>query len=118
MRKLLTSVALTFVAVAVAPAFEAEVTIRGEVVDVSCAISKESGGRGDAHAACALACARKGQPVGVMTADAIYELTGDYAAGNNARLLDFIAKQVTVTGELSERDGRKLVNVRSIALAR
>jgi hypothetical protein len=39
-----------------------------------------------------MVCAKKGQPVGILTADAIYTVTGDYAASNNAKLLDFVAK--------------------------
>ena len=52
--------------------------------------------------------------MGVLTADAVYEITGDFTSGNNAKLLDFIAKPVTVTGEVTERDGKKLLNVRTI----
>ena len=68
--------------------------------------------------ACAMACARKGQPVGVLTSDAIYEITGDYAANNNAKLLDFVAKQVTVTGDVTEKDGKKLLNLKTIAMTK
>ena len=35
-------------------------------------------------------------------------------ANNNGRLLDFVAKAVTITGEVTERDGKKLLNVRTI----
>jgi len=115
MRNMLTSAcAMVFTAAMVAPAFAAEVTVKGEVVDIACAMSKGDGGKGDAHAACALSCAKRGQPVGVLTDDAIFELTGDFAADNNARLLDFVAKSVTVTGEVTEKDGKKLLNVKSI----
>ncbi len=105
----------TVLAVAMAvPALAADVTITGEVVDIACATSKGEGGRGDGHAACALSCAKRGQPVGVLTDDAIYEVTGDFAANNNAKLLDFIAKVVTVTGEITEQDGKTLLNIRTI----
>ena len=91
-----------------------EVTIQGELVEIACAVGKGAEGKGQAHAACALACARRGEPVGVLTSDAVYEIAGDFTANNNARLLDFLAKQVSVTGELTERDGKKLLNVRTI----
>lgn len=93
-------------------------TIRGEVVDIACATKKGAGGHGDDHASCAMACAKRGQPVGVMTNDAIYVVTGDYAADNNAKLLDFVAKRVDVRGEITEKDGQQLINVSSITLAR
>jgi molybdopterin-guanine dinucleotide biosynthesis protein A len=93
-----------------------EVTIQGELVEIACAASRGAEGKGQAHAACALTCAKRGEPVGVLTSDAVYEVAGDFTANDNARLLDFLAKQVSVTGELTERDGKKLLNVRTIRL--
>ena len=101
----------------VVPAFAADMTIKGEVVDVACAVSKKEAGHGAGHAGCALSCAKGGQPVGIMTADAIYTVSGDYAANKNAKLLDFVAKNVIVTGEVTEKDGQKVINVKSIKLA-
>ena len=90
---------------------------KGEVVDVQCAVKKAPGGKGADHAGCAMACAKKGAAVGVMTADAIYTITGDYTANNNAKLLDFVAKQVEVTGTVTEKDGQKMIAVTSIKAA-
>lgn len=118
MRQLISMIAgAALVAALVAPVFAADRTIKGEVVDVACSVAKKEAGRGAAHANCAMVCAKKGQPVGILTADAIYTATGDYAANSNAKLLDFVAKNVTVTGEVSEQDGQKLINVKSIRLA-
>lgn len=115
MRNMLSMICVAAFALAIAvPASASDVTVKGEVVDIACAMSKGDGGKGDAHAACALSCAKRGQPVGVLTDDAIYELTGDFAANNNAKLLDFVAKSVTVTGEVTEKDGKKLLNVKTI----
>lgn len=99
------------------PAAAADMTVKGEVVDVACATSKKEAGKGAAHAGCAMSCAKGGQPVGILTADAIYTITGDYAASKNAKLLDFVAKNVVVTGEVTEKDGAKSINVKSIRLA-
>ena len=99
------------------PAFAADMTVKGEVVDVACSTSKKEVGHGAAHASCAMVCAKKGQPVGILTADAVYTVTGDYAANSNAKLLDFVAKNVIVTGTVSEKDGVKSINVKSIKLA-
>ena len=99
------------------PACAADTTVKGEVVDVACAVDKKADGKGAAHASCAMACAKKGQPVGILTADAIYTVTGDYAANKNGKLLDFVAKNVIVTGEVTEKDGVKSINVKSIKLA-
>ena len=118
MRNVMSMVAgLAFAASLVAPVFAAEITVKGEVVDVACSTKKGEGGKGDAHASCAMACAKKGMPVGILTTDAVYTVTGDYAANNNAKLLDFVAKQVVATGEVTEKDGVKSLNVKSIKLA-
>jgi hypothetical protein len=118
MRNLVSMVAGAAFAVSLAiPAFASDMTVKGEVVDVACSTSKKEAGKGDAHASCAMVCARKGQPVGILTADAIYTVTGDYAANSNAKLLDFVAKNVVVTGEVTEKDGQKTINVKSIKLA-
>jgi hypothetical protein len=99
------------------PAIASDMTVKGEVVDVACSTSKKEAGHGPGHASCAMVCAKKGQPVGILTADAVYTVTGDYAANNNAKLLDFVAKNVVVTGEVTEKDGQKMINVKSIKLA-
>ena len=118
MRNVISMVAGAVFAVALAmPAFAADMTVKGEVVDVACSTSKKEAGKGEAHASCAMVCAKKGQPVGILTADAIYTVTGDYAANSNAKLLDFVAKNVVVTGEVTEKDGEKMINVKSIKLA-
>jgi hypothetical protein len=107
-----------FVASIAAPLRAAEVTLKGEVVDVACATKKGAGGKGAEHASCAMACAKKGLATGIMTADAIYTITGDYAANNNAKLLDFVAKNVEVTGDVTEKDGQKTITIKSIKLAK
>ena len=118
MRKMFSFVvAAAFVATLASPMFAAPVTVTGELVDVACAMKKGEGGKGDTHASCAMACAKKGLAQGVMTADAIYTVAGDYTANNNAKLLDFVAKNVIVTGEVTEKDGQKQINVKSIKLA-
>jgi hypothetical protein len=101
----------------VMPMHAADMTIKGEVVDVACSMDKKDAGKGAGHASCALSCAKSGQPVGILTADAVYTVTGDYAANKNAKLLDFVAKNVIVTGEVTEKDGQKVINVKSIKIA-
>jgi hypothetical protein len=118
MRKVISIVASAAFAAALAmPVLAADMTVKGEVVDVACSTKMGEGGKGEAHAGCAMACAKKGLPVGILTADAIYTVVGDYAANSNAKLLDFVARKVIVTGEVSEKDGMKSINVKSIKLA-
>ena len=118
MRSLISMVAgAAFVAALAMPVFAADVTVKGEVVDVACSTAKKEAGKGEAHANCAMVCAKKGQPVGILATDAVYNVVGDYAANNNAKMLDFVAKNVVVTGEVTEKDGVKSINIKSIKLA-
>ena len=75
-------------------------TLRGEIVEVSCytklGIDKSTGA---AHAACAKECASKGQPLAILTdGDGLVKITGDYAANNFAKLMPYIGRQVEVSG--------------------
>lgn len=89
------------VAALVTPLFAADMTVKGDIVDVACSV----------------AGAKKGNPLGVKTADALYAITGDYTANKNAKLLDFVARKVIATGEVTEKAGVKSINVKSIKLA-
>ena len=92
-------VALCLAAVPVLAAGE-EVTLKGEVVEVSCysklGVAK---GTGAAHVACAIDCAKQGKPLGLLTdGDGLFRFVGDYADNNGAKLMPFIGKQVEVKG--------------------
>ncbi len=91
-------------------------SVRGEVVDLACHLEKGAGGRGEAHAACAMACARKGHQMAILGDDAVYVIDGDYTANGNAKLLDFVAKRVEAKGQVTEKDGRQVINVTSMGL--
>ena len=64
-----------------------------------------------------MACAKKGLAQGIMTADAIYTITGDYAANSNAKLLDFVAKNVE-GDRRGDREGRPEDDRRHVDQAR
>jgi hypothetical protein len=113
MRQIL-AVAAAAALMASASLFAASTTIKGEVVDVACQMKKAPGGQGDAHKGCASACAKKGSTMGILTSDAVYEIAGDYSANSNAKLLEFVATQVEATGEVSEKDGKKIITVSSM----
>ena len=75
-------------------------TVRGEIVEVSCytklGIEKSTGA---GHIACAKECAGKGQPLAILTdGDGLLKITGDYAADKYAKLLPYVGRQVEVTG--------------------
>jgi hypothetical protein len=117
MRKMI-AVCVTAAFVAAAPLLAAEKTVKGEVVDVACQLKKAPGGQGDAHKGCANACAKKGAQMGILADDAVYEIQGDYSANNNAKLLEFVATQVEATGDVTEKDGKKIITVSSMKAAK
>jgi hypothetical protein len=93
-------------------------TVTGEVVELDCSLSKAPADRGDAHAACAMSCARSGNQMAILTADAVYLVDGDYTANRNAKLLDFVARRVDVKGTITEQDGKLRINVASMAVVK
>jgi hypothetical protein len=118
MRKILAVAAAAAIVVASASLFAESTTVKGEVVDVACQTKKAPAGQGDAHKGCANACAKKGAAMGILTSDAVYEIAGDYAADNNAKLLEFVAAQVEATGDVTEKDGKKIITVSSMKAAK
>jgi hypothetical protein len=91
-------------------------TVKGELVDVQCQM-KDAGNKGAGHEDCALSCAKRGAAMGIMAADGVYTITGDYTANKNAKLIEFVSKNVEASGEVTEADGKKTINVASLKLA-
>jgi type 1 fimbria pilin len=122
MKKTLIYLAVTLMVIAASLATVAatssegkEVTVKGEVVDQPCFEGK-NGARGEAHKACALSCAKRGNQLAVVEdkTNAIYSITGDYAANKNEKLIEFVTQMVEVKGTVTEKDGKKWLTVSSI----
>jgi len=74
-------------------------TLRGEIVEVSCFSKGVAQSTGPVHLACAKECVQKGQGLGILTeGDGLIKITGDYAANKYAKLVEYIGKQVEVRG--------------------
>jgi hypothetical protein len=102
-------IAATFVAVLSAPVFAKTETVKGELVDQACYM-KDKKNVGAAHKECADTCAKKGQPVAIVTADGkVYQVTGPLAAENNAKLVPHMSHTVEITGDVTEKDGRMTI---------
>ena len=117
MKKLLISMsAAAFVVALATPLMASETTLSGKVVDVTCTM-KDKANAGEGHLACATACAKRGLPIGIMTADgAIYTITGDYAKDHNAKLIAYLAKDVQASGTVMEENGKKTIDVSSMKI--
>jgi hypothetical protein len=70
------------------------------------------------HADCALSCARRGAVLGLRTADGVYTITGPFTLDTNRKLIEFVALTVRATGIVTQKDGRRLINVNAIVLDR
>jgi hypothetical protein len=90
------------------------VTLRGEIIDMGCFLGHQS--KGSAHAKCALQCAHKGMPIGLLTADGtLYLLTMDHADAkpfNDAKAK--AGQTMTITGEVHDAAGMKSLEVKKI----
>jgi len=106
----------SFVAALAAPALAKSETVKGQVVDESCyAMDKSNNGldhkmkSGDTKD-CAVACAKRGRPLALLTSEGkVYEITGDLAANNNEKLVPHVAHTIEVTGDVSEKDGKMMI---------
>jgi hypothetical protein len=113
MRQFLASlVAAAFIIIASAPAWAKTMTVKGQVVDEGCSL-REMGQKGGDHEKaggmdqCAIDCAKRGEPVALLTADGkVYRITGGLAANNNAKLVPHMNHTVEITGDVSEKDGK------------
>jgi len=94
-----------------APAAPASVTLKGEIVDTGCYISK--GAMGEKHKGCASKCIAGGQPMALLTGDgALYLLTQNHKnADPFNKCKQWAAAMVEVTGPTFERNGMKTIEV-------
>ena len=98
-----------FIASLGAPVLARTETVTGELVDQACYM-KDKRNVGASHKECAETCARKGQPVAIVTAEGkVYQVTGALAAENNAKLVPHLAHTVEITGDVSEKNGKMTI---------
>lgn len=94
-----------------------QVTLTGHVIDVYC--YSTSGAKGDAHKGCATACAKAGEPLGILTTDGtIYiPVSNKPADPQNSRLLPFVEGEVTVTGTHRMVNGLHTIQIETVKAA-
>lgn len=87
-------------------------TLKGEVVDLSCYLTK--GLHGMSHAECAAKCIRSGLPVGILSNGRVYiAMTANHEPANSL-LEPYAAKEVEVTGIVARRGGVDMVAVSKV----
>ena len=98
------------------------VQVTGEIIDTWCYIAEVMGGgeaiTGSAHHQCAVWCAAGGIPVGLLGEDGtvymIMSFEGETTSNANPAVLDIQSHQITVDGELYQRDGVNYLLVEKI----
>ncbi len=91
-----------------------EVTVQGEVLDMSCYIAH--GAKGKDHAGCAKMCVAAGQPMGLLATDGtVYLLYAPHDDSSAYELTkDFAGKQVEVAGKAATNAGIKGIEVQGV----
>ena len=94
------------------------VQITGEVIETWCSVSAIMFAYGTAHHQCAAWCTAGGIPVGLKDKDGAYymilKIEDDEVNVANPRLAHFLTHDVTVDGDLIERDGVKYLLVTKV----
>jgi hypothetical protein len=117
MSKLFTGVAVAAFVVALgAPAFAATETVKGKIVDQTCYTKDMKANAGKDHKMpqdvtdCADGVREERAPLALLTEDGkLYQITGGLAADMNAKLISHISHTVEVTGDVTEKDGKKMI---------
>lgn len=115
MKRLCVALVAVLLLALAAPVFAVDVI--GVLVDTSC-YKRDKSNTGVDHKMpqgeakdCAIACAKKGQPVGLLTdTGELYVVSGALAENNNARLWRHMGYKVSVQGSLAvNSDGTKTI---------
>jgi hypothetical protein len=92
-------------------------TVTGQVIDLACYTS--SGAHGMSHAKCAMACAKAGGALGILTSDGnvLVSIGPSPGADPNKLLLPFVEKNVTVTGKVFAGHGLSTIAISKVTAA-
>src|SRR3954467_5964032 len=95
-----------------APAFAKTETVKGQIVDQSCYTKDMANNKGNDPKMpadtkdCATACAKKGAPLALLTADGkVYTIAGGLAENKNAKLVPHVSPKVEKKKEGKDKGG-------------
>ena len=93
---------------------DGEITVQGEILDMSCYIAH--GATGEEHAGCAKRCVKDGQPMGLLgdegTVYLLYASHKDASAFEQAK--DHAGQKVEIVGQEATRNGIKGIEVHGV----
>lgn len=89
------------------------VTLKGEVVDLHCHITR--GAAGEKHAGCAEACISRGVPAGFLAENGtLYVLLDEKMISVKDKVAGKVGKPLTASGFIVEKDGLRLFKLVSL----
>jgi hypothetical protein len=110
-------IASAFVVALAVPAFAKTETVTGKVIDMTCYTKDKVNNAGIDHKMpadtkdCAIACAKKGRPLALLTTDGkVYEIAGGLAEDNNAKLIAHISHTVSITGDTMTTGDKMMIH--------
>lgn len=107
------------VGLAVAGLLAQPTSVTGEVISLSCYFQDKSlvGAKG---AVCAQATVKwEGNPAGLLTRDGrVYQIAGGLTADNNAKLVPYLGRTVTLSGEVFTKDGMEFISAAAASPAK
>ena len=124
MRNLFVGVTVAgFVVLLSVPLLAKTETVKGQIVDQSCYMKDKVNNKGVDHKMpadtkdCAVACAKRGQPLALLTSDGkVYTIAGTLAANNNAKLVPHVSHTVEITGDVMDMKGTMMVTAAEVKM--
>ena len=90
-----------------------EVTLKGEIVDLHCYVTR--GAKGADHAGCSNACISRGVSPGFVSQDGkLYLLLDEKPLSVKDKVAGMAGQPVSLTGTIVERDGMKVILFKNI----
>jgi hypothetical protein len=66
---------------------------------------------------CAVACAKKGAPMALLTSDGkVYQIAGGLAANKNEKLVPHVAHTVEITGDVMDMSGKMMITADTLKM--
>jgi hypothetical protein len=56
--------------------------------------------------------------MGILANGEVYQITGTYAKDKNKKLIDYVAKTVQAKGTVTDKDGKKMIDVEAMELTK
>ena len=109
--------AVVFVMVMGLSVLTAEQTVTGMLVEAGCGTNLGDNSPSEDHVACMVRCGKQGEPLGIVTEQGLYTITGEWAKNNTPTLLELMAQQVAATGEVREDGIQRTLELTAISLA-